>query len=161
MYKYLFVLIFLCAAPSALAASLASGGPVDITADQLDVHNAEGNAVFTGNVVVRQNTLTLTAPKLTVSYAKGGGDITQMQATGGATITRNTPGQAAEKATGSTATYNPSTQTLTMTDNVTLVRGPSTLSGDKLVYAIATGNAQVTSKGGPVKARFVPTGGKP
>jgi lipopolysaccharide transport protein LptA len=63
-----------------------------------------------------------------------------------------------ETATGTTAVYRPATQKLVLTGAVTLVRGPSQLSGDKLVYDIASGNAQVTNSGGPVKARFVPQG---
>lgn len=145
----------------ALAVSLGSGGPVDITATRLDVEHLSGKAAFSGNVVVTQGTLTLKAPKLTADYstAGGSGDVKQLQATGGVVITRTGEGGVAETATGSTATYNPVAQTLVLTGPVvTLTRGPSTLEGDKLVYNIATGNAQVTSSAGPVKARFVPQG---
>lgn len=146
----------------AMAATLTSAGPVDITATQLEVQHTLGKAAFSGNVVVTQGDFTLKAPQLTADYnAKGGGDsLKQLQATGGVTITRGGAGGMAETATGSVATYNPNAQKLVLTGpTVTLTRGPSTLVGDKLIYNIATGNAQVTNSSGPVKARFVSQGG--
>lgn len=143
----------------AAAAPLTSGGPVDITADRLDVTHANGKATFSGHVVVKQGTMVLRAPRLTVSYSAGGkgGDVEQLQASGGVTITRGGAGGVTETATGSTATYHPSGQQLVLTgQTVTLTRGASTLEGDKLVYNLKTGNARVTSSAGPVKARFVP-----
>lgn len=149
------ILAFLLLPAAAFAQPAATGGPVDITANQLDVFQTQGKAVFAGAVKVIQGNLTLTAPRLTVLYGKAGqGDIQEMRAEGGATITRS--GSVPEKAVGDIAIYNPSKQQLTMEDNVELTRGPSTLAGDRLLYDIASGNAKVTSKSGPVKARFTP-----
>lgn len=129
--------------------------PVDVTADKLDIQHSEGKAVFTGNVHITQGNMTLTAPQVTATYgANGEGDIQQMQATGGATITRT--GTVPEVANGTTATYLPASQQLILTGEVQLTRGPSTLSGDKLVYDMASGNAKVTNSQGPVRAKFVP-----
>lgn len=156
-------LLAILAASQAAAASLGSGGPVDISADKLDVQHLAGTAVFSGNVVVKQGGLTLTAPSLTAAYTAGGkgGDLDSLTATGGVTITRaaGLGGATEETATGTTATYTPASQRLVLTGVVTLTRGPSTLSGDKLVYNLATGNAQVTNSTGPVKARFVAPAG--
>lgn len=138
-------------------AAFAQNGPVDITSSQLDVEQAKGLATFTGNVVVTQTGFTLAAPKVVADYsgAKGATDIQSITATGGVTITR-TGGLVNEKATGTTALYSPVTKQVVLSGEVTLVRGPSSLSGDKLVYDMATGNARVTNSKGPVKARFVP-----
>lgn len=143
------------------AQSLGGKGPVDITSQQLDVQQAKGLAVFTGNVVVTQtgpgSDFRLEAPKVTADFSGGKGtDIKSIEATGGVTITRAGEGSTTEKATGTTATYTPGSQQLVLSGNVTLTRGPSQLSGDKLVYDMASGNARVTNSGGPVKARFVP-----
>lgn len=156
MKKILILIAAALAAAPTWAEGLAAGGPVDIESAQLEVQHAKGQATFSGNVKVTQGNLTLTAPKLDVAYGAGGsGDITEMQASGGVTLTRG-GGAVAEKATGNTATYNPQTQQIVMTGDVTLTRGPSTLSGDKLVYDVASGTARVTSSNGPVKARFIP-----
>lgn len=138
-------------------AAFAQNGPVDITSNQLDVEQAKGLATFTGNVVVTQTGFTLAAPKVVADYsgAKGSNDIKSITASGGVIITR-TGGAVAEKATGSTALYSPVTKQVILSGDVTLIRGPSSLSGDKLVYDMATGNARVTNSKGPVKARFVP-----
>lgn len=156
MKTFLVLIAAMLVTAPAWSQSLASGGPVDIEAAQLEVQHAQGKATFSGNVKVTQGNLTLTAPRLDVSYgASGSGDITQMQASGGVTLTRG-GGTVAEKATGNTAIYTPQTQQIVFTGNVTLTRGPSTLSGDKLVYNVASGTARVTSSNGPVKARFIP-----
>lgn len=153
--RILFILATLLLTPVVHAQS-AQNGPVDITADQLDVEQAKGVATFTGNVLVKQQGFTLTAPKIVASYAKSGGDIESIEATGGVVITRVGQGGITEKASGTTATYAPTKQQVTMAGAVTLIRGPSQLSGDRLVYDMATGNARVTNSKGPVKARFVP-----
>ncbi len=137
------------------AASMAASGPVDITSSQLDVDQSGKTATFSGNVVVTQGAFTLTAPKVVADYSGAGSDIKTIQATGGVTINRLADG-ATEKAVGTTATYTPGASQLVLTGDVTLERGPSHLSGDKLVYDMATGNARVTNSKGPVKARFVP-----
>lgn len=128
--------------------------PIDITASKLEVNQSASKATFTGNVVVTQGGLVLAAPTVVTSYA--GGTLDTVTASGGVTITRTGSGGVAEKATGSTATYSPKAGNLTLTGAVTLQRGPSELSGDKLVYNLQTGNAVVTNSNGPVKARFVP-----
>ncbi|MBI1308432.1 MAG: lipopolysaccharide transport periplasmic protein LptA [Proteobacteria bacterium] len=152
------LLILLLAAATAQAQTAKLSGPVDITANQLDIHHADGQATFAGNVRITQGGVTLTAPRVTVTYGKNGqGDIQQMVAEGGNVVfTRSGP--VAEKATGSKAVYNPTRQELTLTGAVTLTRGPSTLAGDRLLYDIAGGNAQVTNSSGPVRAHFVPQG---
>ena len=149
------LLLTLLFTPAAFAQAMGKG-PVDITAQQLDVQQKKGTAVFSGDVVVKQGEMTLTAPKVTATYGSKGGDIEAIEATGGVTITR--PGQngVTEKAVGTTALYSPANGNMVMTGAVTLTRGPSQLSGDKLTYDLANGNARVTNSKGPVKARFVP-----
>lgn len=151
------LIAFLTVAMPLHAASIANSGPVDITSSQLDVNQSGKTAIFSGNVVVTQGTFTLTAPKVVADYSGAGADIKSIQATGGVTITRSGDG-ITEKATGATATYTPGARQLVLSGDVTLVRGPSQLSGDKLVYDMASGNARVTNSKGPVKARFVPAG---
>lgn len=155
MHRILLALLFAVAILPVQAQSAGGNGPVDITSSQLDVDQSGKTATFSGNVVVTQGTFTLTAPKVVADYSGPGSDIKTIQATGGVAITRSGEG-VTEKAVGSTATYTPGARQLVLVGAVTLVRGPSQLSGDKLVYDMATGNARVTNSAGPVKARFVP-----
>lgn len=131
--------------------------PVDITANSFEVLQNQGKAIFSGNVHAVQGNLTLEAPTVTVIYDNGGhGDIKELRAEGGATISRSTTPP--EKAVGTTAVYTPASQQLELTGAVELTRGASTLAGDRLVYDIPSGNAKVTNSKGPVKARFTPGG---
>lgn len=147
-------------AASGHAAGLGAGGPVDVQSQQLEVRQTQGLATFSGNVKVTQGNLVLEADRVDVEYGSSGdGDIRQMKATGNVVLTRG-GGTVAEKATGDVAVYTPAGGQIVMTGAVTLVRGASTLSGDKLTYGVESGNARVTSSKGPVRARFVPQKGQ-
>jgi LPS export ABC transporter protein LptC len=50
----------------------ASGAPLDITSNRLDVQDAQNTAIFTGNVKAVQAGQSLTSPELTVIYARDG-----------------------------------------------------------------------------------------
>lgn len=140
-----------------LALAAPATAPVDVTAEQFEVLQNKGQAIFSGNVRAVQGILTLEAPKAIVVYDHSGkGDIKELRAEGGVTITRDTTPP--EKATGTTAIYTPEGQKLELTGEVELTRGASTLAGDRLLYDIPSGNAKVTNSKGPVKARFTPQG---
>ncbi len=68
--------------------------PVEVTADQLQVNQADGTAVFTGNVVVIQGAMRLTAPLVKVNYAEDQKAIERLDASGGVTLVNG--GEAAE-----------------------------------------------------------------
>lgn len=150
-----------CGVAAAAPLGLKNGEPIEITSAALDVSQNQSHAVFKGSVKVVQGPMTLTTDMLTVDYTakggkagKGASGIDKLVATGHVKIDRD---NGAEVATGDAATYTPDTQLLVLTGTtVTLTRGINTLEGDKLVYAVATGNAKVTNSKGPVKARFVP-----
>ena len=61
--------------------------PVEVTADQLTVNNTDGTAVFSGNVTVTQGDMTLSAAEVLVTYGETPGQIDQLVASGGVTIT--------------------------------------------------------------------------
>ncbi len=64
-----------------------SDAPVDVAADRIEVQDRADRAIFSGNVVVRQGELTLTAPRLTVAYSSGGGvQLRRIDASGGVTV---------------------------------------------------------------------------
>lgn len=122
--------------------------PVEIEADQLAVNQVDGSATFTGNVLLGQGTMRLTAGALRVEYAQGTTSIARLFATGGVTLTNG--GEAAE---ADEAVYTIDDATVVMTGNVLLTQGSAALSGQKLVVDLKTGNGVME---GRVKSTFLP-----
>lgn len=125
-----------------------SGLPVEVTSDSLAVDQADGNATFSGNVVVSQGAMTLTAASVAVVYADGGGRIARMDATGGVTLVSG-----AEAAEAREARYDIDAGTVTMTGDVVLTQGQITLSSERLVVDLATGTGRLD---GRVRSLFQP-----
>lgn len=136
-------------------------GPIDIEADELEVFDAESRAVFRGNVRVLRGQTTLTASELTVFYtaaeAEGEGgeegeeapaaagenaaqDIERIEAEGPVTV--STPEQTAR---GADATYDVTTETVTLTGDVVLTQGENVLQGQRLEVNLRTGQAKLGS----------------
>ena len=114
-----------------------SNAPVDVAADRIEVQDRADRAIFSGNVIVRQAELTLTAARLTVAYSDAGGiQIERLDASGGVTL--KSPG---ETARGQFAIYDLNRRLITMIGNVTLTRGQSNVNGGRLVIDLASGRA--------------------
>ncbi|QAY76651.1 LptA/OstA family protein [Sphingosinicella sp. BN140058] len=135
-----------------------SNAPVDVAADRIEVQDRADRAVFSGNVVVKQAELTLTAPRLTVAYSNSGGiEIERIDGSGGVTV--RSP---SETASGQFAIYDINSRLITLIGNVHLVRGDSNVSGGRLVINLRDGTAVmdggapagVKSQGGRVTGTF-------
>ena len=124
--------------------------PVEVTADQLSVNNADGTATFAGNVVVTQGKMTLAAAQVLVKYAADGKSIDQLIATGGVKITN-----LADVAQGSEAVYAIATGMIELSGDVLLSQGGSTLTGQKLTINLTDGTGTMS---GRVTTTFVPGG---
>jgi lipopolysaccharide export system protein LptA len=124
---------------------------VEISADNLSVDQDTGTAVFSGNVVIGQGALRLSAGSVRVVYAEETGDIAQLMASGGVTFVTDT--QAAEAAS---ADYNLTTGQLTLSGNVLLSQGASARSADKRTVDLTSGTAQMS---GRVRTVFQQDGG--
>ncbi|WP_108258657.1 LptA/OstA family protein [Mangrovicoccus ximenensis] len=123
-----------------------SGAPVEVTADQLEMNQTEGTALFTGDVLVVQGELRLAAPRILVEYARLpdgslGEDVEQITASGGVTMV--TPSEAAE---AGEAVYSPVRNEVVMTGDVLLTQGPNTLNGQRLVIDLATGTGRMDGR---------------
>jgi lipopolysaccharide export system protein LptA len=132
--------------------------PIDVSADRAEAQDRSDRAVFAGNVVVKQGSLTLRTPRLTLAYSNEGGlDIDRIDASGGVIVT-----SPSETARGDFAVYNPDEALITMVGNVRLERGGSYLSGGRLTIDLDTGRAVMDgglrgvnqSGGGRVTGRF-------
>jgi len=122
-----------------------TNAPVDVAADRIEVQDRADRAVFSGNVVVKQAEMTLTAARLTVAYANSGGiQIQRLDASGGVTVTSPT-----ETARGAFAIYDLNDKIITMLGGVTLTRGASHVTGARLVIDLNSGRAVMDGGGAP------------
>ncbi len=185
MIRLILSLVFFAAIP-ALAADKPSvpfqhdnKTPIDITADKLDVLQAENKAIFTGHVIAIQGDVRLTSEKMTVFYhqqeaqekgKKPAKDVAGENAIRRIEVEQNvflaTP---AETASGSSGTYDIEKNQITLDTNVVLTKDKNTLKGDHLVYDFSTGRSTLTSstnvakpgeKGKRVRALFIPDKGE-
>lgn len=142
-------------AAQAQQATIAFGGlkqdttlPVEVQADQLTVNNADGTAVFTGNVLVGQGEMRLAAGTVRVEYGTDGKSIQRLFASGGVTISN-----LADAAEAQEAVYAIDSGTVVMTGDVLLTQGTSALSGQKLTIDLKTGTGVME---GRVSTTFIP-----
>lgn len=124
--------------------------PVQVGADQLAVNNADGSAVFSGNVEVTQGEMTLKAGEVRVKYGADQSEIEQLIASGGVTISN-----LADTASSSEAVYTIASGVIVLTGNVQLAQGPSTMQGQKLTINLKDGTGIME---GRVTTTFVPGG---
>jgi len=109
---------------------------VEVVADTLEVDQLTGKAVFSGNVVIAQGELKLSAANVEVIYVEATGDIARLIATGGVTFVTAT-----EAAESQDADYDLSTGNLILTGDVLLTQGASAISAQKMVVDTITGSA--------------------
>jgi lipopolysaccharide export system protein LptA len=126
--------------------------PVEITSDRLDLDQAAGTAVFTGQVKVGQGTLRLAADRVEVFYdaASAGptGKVQRMVATGNVTLANGT-----EAAEADHAVYEVAAGTIAMDGNVLLTQGQNALSSERLDIDLNKGTGRLE---GRVQTIFVP-----
>lgn len=131
-----------------------SKAPIDLSADHLEAQDRADRAVFSGNVVVKQNELTLRTARLTLAYASNNGiDVNRIDASGGVVVTSPT-----ETARGDFGTYDLNAGVITIVGNVRLERNGSFLNGARLTLDTKTGRATMDggpgASGGRVTGRF-------
>lgn len=118
-----------------------ASAPIEISADSLSVDQDTGKATFSGNVVIGQGDLRLSATDVEVIYAEGTGQIASLKATGGATFVTAT-----EAAEAQTADYNLETGSLILVGDVLLTQGSSAISAERMAINLNTGNAELTGR---------------
>ncbi len=106
--------------------------PIEIVSDMLSLDQASGAAAFTGNVLVVQDKLRLSADKIDVRYVVEDGntstDIETMTATGNVLLVNGE-----DKAQSSQAVYTVAQDVIVMSGDVLLHQGQTALAGQKLV----------------------------
>ncbi len=143
-----------------------SKDPIKIDADRLDVFDRESRAVFSGKVVAVQGDTTIECTVLTVFYEQqrgqgatrsaGGQDdaIKRIECKGPVTVVSKD-----QIATGDNAVFDRVANKVVMTGNVALSQCQNVTRGERMVYDLDTGVANVeTAPGGRVSALFLPGG---
>ncbi|TRW99331.1 lipopolysaccharide transport periplasmic protein LptA [Paracoccus sp. M683] len=141
--------LLLSAALPVAAQNVAFGGmtadtsaPVEMSADNLSVNQADGSAVFSGNVIIAQGEMKLSATEVTVIYAEGGQQrIQSLRATGGVTLVSGPDAAEARE-----AVYQVGSGIIDLSGDVVLTQGQNVLTGDTMQVSLADGTAQVQGR---------------
>lgn len=123
-----------------------SQAPVDFSADSGELQDKAGKGILTGNVVVHQAEMTLTASRVIVTYSgkvtDGAPEASRFDASGGVTVTR--PDQTAKAQYG---IYDVSRHVIIMLGAVTLTQGGNVVNGNRLTMNLDTGKAVIDGSG--------------
>lgn len=154
--------------------------PIKIDADRLDVFDRENKAIFAGNVVAVQGESTIRCSTMTVYYKRGKdtpgkdtkGDAKVAETAAEAAPVRNPAENGIQKvdcagpvtvvqkdqvATGEHAVFDQDAKRIVLTGNVVLSQCQNVTRGQRLVYDMNTGRANMDPvAGGRVSALFVP-----
>ncbi|MTH63029.1 lipopolysaccharide transport periplasmic protein LptA [Paracoccus shanxieyensis] len=118
------------------------GAPVEVTADQLQVDQATGLATFSGNVLIGQGAMRLSADRVTVTYAQGNAQkISKLKAEGNVTLASG--GDAAE---AQAADYDVGSGNVVLTGDVLLTQGANVLAGEKVTVNLKSGTANASGR---------------
>ena len=117
--------------------------PIEVTADSLTVDQTTGEAVFTGNVIVNQGDMRMSAAAVRVVYATDDGeqDVREVIATGGVLVTRGS-----DAAEGGQARFDVASSLLTLSGDVLVTQGQTAIAGDSMVVNMTTGNGSVDGR---------------
>ena len=118
-----------------------SDAPVEVTADNLSVDQNAGTALFTGNVLIGQGDMRLSAPKVEVFYRTDQSGIERMIATGGVTLVSGE-----DAAESQNADYDVDAGVIVMTGDVLLTQGLSALSSNRMTVNLDDGTALMTGQ---------------
>lgn len=124
--------------------------PVEVSSDELSVDQQTGTAIFTGNVVIGQGNMRLSASRVVVVYRDTADGIASMEATGGVIIVSGKDTAEAQR-----ADYSIDEGTIVMRGNVLLAQGASALTADTMTIRLRDGTARMS---GNVRTRLS-TGG--
>lgn len=142
--------------------------PVNYAADRIELQDRQNRVVLSGNVVITQGDLRLTAGRTTVAYSDNGAlRIQRIDATGGVNVSRGS-----ENASGSAGVYDFNRRVIVLSGGVALRRGSDTLNGGRLTMDLDSGLSSVDGRGrsapgvttgsnGRVSGSFSVTGGLP
>ncbi len=105
--------------------------PINITSDRLELDNKEKKIIFIGNVIAKQEDMTIYSDKLIATYSEDKKEIKKVIAIGNVKITKGDNIATCEK-----AVFDNLKKTVTLTQNPKIWRGKDFISGDKMTFLI-------------------------
>ncbi|MDF1856658.1 lipopolysaccharide transport periplasmic protein LptA [Pseudooceanicola sp.] len=118
-----------------------SDAPVEVEADSLAINQSDGTAEFSGNVLILQGTMKLTATRVLVTYAEDQSRVQKLEATGGVVVVSG-----ADAAESDRADYDLDQRSIVMIGNVVIVQGPNTLTSDRMTIDLEAGTARMDGR---------------
>lgn len=118
-----------------------TGAQVEVTADSLSVHQADGAAVFTGNVLIVQGPMRLKADRVEVEYGADRSKIAKLHASGGVTLVSGKDAAEARE-----AVYEVAAGAVELTGDVLLTQGQNVLSGQHMTIDLKTGTGRMDGR---------------
>ncbi|HWL57814.1 MAG TPA: lipopolysaccharide transport periplasmic protein LptA [Paracoccus sp. (in: a-proteobacteria)] len=116
--------------------------PVEVTADTLQVDQKTGLAVFSGNVLIGQGAMRLSADRVTVTYAgQDARKISALKAEGNVTMVSGE-----DAAEAKTADYDVESGNVVLRGDVLLTQGQNVLAGETVTVDLATGRANASGR---------------
>ncbi len=146
VFRTLVLAVALAGSAYAQGAAVSVGGldhdtsqPVEVTSDSLNIDQDAGLVVFTGNVLIVQGDLRISAGEARIEYEEGNqGEVERMRASGGVTFVKGPDAAEARE-----AVYEVGAGTLSMTGDVLFTQNQTTLAGDRLLIDLDAGTGQV------------------
>lgn len=124
--------------------------PVEVTAENLTVNQADGTATFAGDVLVKQGEMRMQAGEVRVEYDATGKAIARLHATGGVLLVNAT-----DAAEAQSAIYNIGSGEVVMSGGVLMTQGATAIKGDRLRINLKSGTGRME---GGVTTTFTPGG---
>jgi lipopolysaccharide export system protein LptA len=119
--------------------------PVSFNADRIELQDRQNRVVLTGDVVISQGDLRLSAERTSIAYADAGTlTIQRLDASGGVVVTRG-----GERASGDAGVYDFNRKMIVLSGGVALRRGSDSLRGGRLVIDLNSGLSSVDGAGAP------------
>lgn len=130
----------------------ASRAPIDITSDTVEADQKRNTATFKGNVVAKQEDVTLYANTLVVIYDPDTKKLKQIVATGNVKVV-----QLDRRATGQKATFDQDTNKVVLDGDAVVREGTNVIRGERITFYVEEERSVVEpGKGGRVSTSITP-----
>ena len=103
---------------------------MNITAERMEMQLEQHRIELSGNVLIEDSTMKLTAQKMTV-FLDNYNKMKHIEAEGGVTVRKL---DTSESAVGDRGSYDAEADVIVLTGNCTILQGKNAMKGDKVVY---------------------------
>jgi lipopolysaccharide export system protein LptA len=129
-----------------------SQAPIDITSDTVEASQKDNTVTFNGNVIAKQEDITLYANKMVVSYNPDTKKFKEIMAVGNVRIV-----QLDRRATSQKASFEQDAAKVTLEGEAVLREGENVIRGERIIYYVDEQRSVVEGgKGGRVTTTISP-----